>query len=449
MKLKTSILVILYACLSGCSAEPEDVNWPSYRGPQASGIAENYPTPTTWNTAKSENIKWKTPIPGLGHSSPVIWGDRIFITTALSGQQNDSLRVGLYGDIKPVEDQSVHKWFIYCIDKNTGKILWEKLGFEGVPRIKRHPKATHANSTPATDGKHVVTFFGSEGLFCYDMSGKLLWKIDLGQLDSGYYIVPDAQWGFGSSPVIHEDMVIVQCDVQENSFIAAFNILDGKELWRTPREEVPTWGSPTVHSANNRTQVIVNGWKHIGSYDAATGNELWKLKGGGDIPVPTPVVAHGLVFIANAHGKMSPLYAIRLDASGDISLEENSTSNEYVAWSVPRNGAYMLTPLVYGDYIYSCRNNGGLICYQAKTGERIYQQRLAGGGTGFSASPVAADGKLYFTSEIGDIYVIQAGPEFKLLAQNSMDEICMATPAISEGMLFIRTRKNLVAIAAN
>ncbi|NIR53162.1 PQQ-binding-like beta-propeller repeat protein, partial [candidate division KSB1 bacterium] len=182
-------------------------------------------------------------------------------------------------------------------------------------------------------------------------------------------------------------------------------------------------------------------------YDLETGKELWKLSGGGDIPVPTPVVAHDLVFIANAHGGLAPLYAIRLDATGDISLQGNETSNEYVAWGVPRNGAYMQTPLVYGEYIYSCRDNGGLNCYVAKTGDRVYRQRLGSGRTGFTASPVACDGKLYFTSENGEVYVVQAGPEFKLLATNPMTEVCMATPSISEGTLFIRTQHHLVAVA--
>ncbi|MDP7249404.1 MAG: PQQ-binding-like beta-propeller repeat protein [Planctomycetota bacterium] len=442
----TSLLVIS-AAVNVVFAETDGVHWPSFRGPQASGIAKGFETPTKWDVANNENIKWKTPIPGLGHSCPVIWGDRVFVTTAVSGKKDHSLKIGLYGAIAPVNDGSVHKWFIYCIDKNSGKILWQRLGHESVPRVKRHTKATHANSTPATDGKHVVTFLGSEGLFCYGVSGKLLWKNDLGGLDSGYYAVPDAQWGFGSSPIIYEDMVIVQCDVQKNSFIAAFNISDGKEIWRTPRKEVPTWGTPTVHATEERTQIIVNGWKHIGSYDAKSGKELWKLKGGGDIPVPTPIVAHGMVFITNAHGRMAPMYAIRLDAAGDISLGGNSTTNKHIAWSTRRNGAYMQTPLAYGEYLYSCTDGGVLKCYKAKTGELVYQNRLPGRRTGFTPSPVAADGKLYFTSELGEVFVLQTGKEFKLLAKNSMGEICMATPAISEGKLYFRTRGHLVCVS--
>lgn len=429
------------------SAPTGDGNWPSFRGPDARGIATTA-VPTTWNVETGENIRWKTSVPGLGHSSPVIWGDRIFLTSAISGDADPYLKVGLYGDIAPVTDTTAHKWMVYCFDKKSGKLLWERLAHEGVPAIKRHTKSTHANSTPATDGKHLVVFLGSEGLYCYDLDGKLLWQKDFGVLDSGFFMVPQAQWGFASSPIIHNGTVIIQCDVQENSFVAALRVSDGTELWRTPRQEVPTWSTPAVHTSNGRTQVIVNGWKHIGGYDFATGQELWKLTGGGDIPVPTPIVAHDLIFITNAHGRYSPIYAIQTDASGDISLAEGATSNDAIAWSIERGGAYMQTPLVYGDYLYNCRDNGVLSCYDAKSGERLYQERLGGGRTGITASAVAADGKLYYTGEFGDVFVVKAGPEFELLAENSMGEVCMATPAISGGVLYVRTQKHLVAIGA-
>jgi outer membrane protein assembly factor BamB len=289
--------------------------------------------------------------------------------------------------------------------------------------------------------------FGSEGLYCYDLNGKLLWKKDLGVLDSGYYLVAQAQWEFGSSPIIYKDKIFLQCDVQRGSFVAAFSIRDGRELWRTPREEVPTWSSPTVCEVGGRALLLVNGYKHIGGYDAETGKEVWRLKGGGDIPVPTPVVAHDLVFITNAHGRMAPIYAVRLDAAGDISLAENATSNKHVAWMVPRDGAYMITPLVYGDYLYSSKNNGVLYCFEARTGNRVYQERLGDGATGFTASPVAGDGKLYFSSEDGDVYVVKAGSKFELLSKNNMGEVCMATPAISEGVLYFRTQGHVVSIA--
>jgi outer membrane protein assembly factor BamB len=422
------------------------IHWPSFRGPGARGVAEGFRTPTQWDVEQGKNVAWKTPIPGLAHSSPVTYGDRLFVTTAVSGK-DDPLRVGLYGDIAPVQDDTVQEWKVYCLNRKTGKVLWQQTAHRGVPKIKRHTKATHANTTPATDGKNVVACFGSEGLYCYDMNGALRWKKDLGVIDSGFFMVPGAQWGYASSPILHGDRVIVQCDSQKNGFLAAFALKDGRELWRTAREDVPTWSTPTVFTGGGTSQVIVNGWKHIGGYDLETGKEVWRLRGGGDIPVPTPVVAHGLIYITNAHGRMAPIYAIRPTARGDISLSGEATTNAHIAWSTHRDGAYMQTPLVYGDHLYVCRDNGVLHCYDARTGVRLYQERLGTGRTGFSASGVAADGKLYYTSEDGEVFVVQAGPQFKLLAANPLGEICMSTPAISEGKLFFRTRGHVVAIA--
>jgi len=422
-------------------------NWPSFRGANAAGVGDGSAAPASWNVPEKKGVLWKTPVPGLGHSSPVVWGDRVFVTTALSGKPDAGLKVGLYGDIAPVQDDTPHEYRVYCLDRKTGKILWERTAYKGVPKVKRHTKATHANSTAATDGRNVVAFFGSEGLYCYDPSGNLRWKKDFGLLDSGFFMVPDAQWGFASSPVIHGNRVLIQCDVQKGSFVAALDLKDGREVWRTARADVPTWGTPTVCTEGGRAQVVVNGWKHIGGYDLKTGKELWRMTGGGDIPVPTPVVGQGLIFITNAHGRMSPVYAVRPTAAGDITLEGTAQSNAHVAWSVPRGGAYMQTPLVYGDYLYNCRDNGVLTCYEAKTGKQVYQERLGTGRTGFTASAVAADGKLYYTSEEGDVYVVKAGPKFEVLATNPMGEVCMATPAISEGVLLFRTQGHLVAIA--
>jgi outer membrane protein assembly factor BamB len=423
-------------------------NWPSFRGTNAAGVADGHPLPAEWSVPDSRNVRWKTPIPGLGHSSPVVWGGRVYVATSISGADKVELKVGLYGDIGSVNDTSVHRWLIYALDGASGKILWERTATSGVPKIKRHPKATHANTTLATDGQYLVAFFGSEGLYCFDLDGKLIWRKDLGVLDSAFYVVPEAQWEFASSPVIYKDKVLVQCDVLKGSFIAAFSVKDGRELWRTDRDDVPTWGTPTVHVDGGRAQMIVNGYKHAGAYDVETGKERWRLQGGGDIPVPTPVVAHGLVFLTSAHGPLAPIYAIRLDASGDISLKPGETSNQFVAWSYAREGAYMSTPVVYGDYVYSIRTNGVLICYHARTGERMYQTRLGGGTSGFSASPVAGDGKIFIASEDGDVYVVKAGPAYVLLATNAMGDVCMASPALSKGVMYFRTKSQLVAVAA-
>ena len=445
-----AILLLLGVLVSpvGGQKSPAGANWPSFRGSGAAGVADGYPLPSEWNGPTSRNILWKTPVAGLGHSSPIIWGNRLFVSTAISGVEKPELKVGLYGDIGSVQDTTSHRWVVYALDTRSGKVVWENTVVTGVPKVKRHPKATHANSTLATDGQHLVAFFGSEGLYCFDMDGRLLWKRDLGVLDSAYYVAPDAQWEFASSPVIYQGLVLVQCDVLNGSFVAALNIKDGTDLWRTPRTDVPTWGTPTVYADGTNAQMIVNGYKHVGSYDVRTGKQLWRLKGGGDIPVPTPVVADGMVFITNAHGPLAPILAIRLNATGDISLAPNETANQFVAWSYPRDGAYMVTPVVYGDYLYSAKNNGVMSCYEAKTGTKLYQERLGAGTSGFSASPVAGDGKIYFAGEDGDVYVVKAGPKFELLAKNTMGEVCMASLAISGGVLYVRTQSHVVAIAA-
>ena len=417
--------------------------WSHWRGPAQTGVAPG-DAPTTWSDAT--NVAWKVEIPGRGHSSPVVWGNQVCTASAVSGQPDPQLKVGLYGDITSVVDTTEHRWLVICYDKQSGKQLWQQTAHTGVPKVKRHTKSTHASSTLATDGRYVLAFFGSEGLFAYDMNGKPIWKKDFGLLDSGFFMVPDAQWGFGSSPVIHGDQVIIQVDVQKGSFVAALDIKTGNEIWRTPRSDVPTWSTPAVLVAGGRSQVIVNGWTHIGGYDLATGKELWRMTGGGDIPVPTPITAHGLIFITNAHGPGAPVYAVRPGARGDVSLPQGQTSSEHVAWSQSKEGAYMQTPLVYGDQLYVCRDNGVLSVYQAKTGTRLYQERLADGKTGFTASPVAADGKVYFTSEEGDVYVVKAGPQFELLGQNPLGEVILATPAVSEGSLYFRTRGHLVAV---
>jgi outer membrane protein assembly factor BamB len=354
------------------------------------------------------------------------------------------LKVGLYGDIAPVDDDSVHEFQLLCLNRQSGELLWSKTAWKGVPAVKRHPKGSHAASTPATDGKHVATFFGTEGLFVYTVDGELLWKKEFGLLDSGYFRMPKAQWGWASSPVIHDGRVYVQADAQKGSFVAAFDVKTGEQVWRTERKELPTWCTPTVHITDNRRQLILNGWKHIGGYDLDSGKELWKLEGTGDIPVPTPVVAHGLIFITNAHGGPARILAISENAKGNMTID---VDGENMIWTNRRFGAYMQSPFVYGDELYVCRDNGVLTCWDAKTGEQHYRGRLSA-GVGYTASGIAADGKLYYPSEEGEIHVVKAGKEYELLAVNEMGEICMASPAVSAGMLLFRTRTKLVAVKA-
>ncbi len=431
--------------LLSVTAWAADSNWPQFRGPSASGLGAGSP-PTEWNGESGKNIRWKTEIPGLGYSSPVVWGDRIFLTSAVPAAGEAAVKLGLYGDIRPVEGEGAQSFRVYCLDRKSGKILWQREAVAGPPKVKRHPKSSHANPTPATDGKHVVAFFGSEGLYTYDLDGKLAWKKDFGVLESGYFMVPAAQWGFSSSPIIHDGMVLVQADVQKDSFLAAFDVRTGKELWRTARADVPTFSTPAVApytaAGSGGQQVVVNGWKHIGGYDLRTGKELWRLRGGGDIPTPTPLFQDGLIVITNAHGMLRPIYAIRTDAAGDI-----SETRAAVAWSHDRAGNYMQTPLLHNGHGYFCADSGVLTVYQLATGERLYQQRLGSGKSGFTSSPVAAAGRLYITNEEGQTYVLTMGAEYKPLAENELGEAVMSTPAIADGVLYIRGRRHLFAIA--
>jgi outer membrane protein assembly factor BamB len=421
-------------------------NWPSFRGPGASGIADGQGAPLEWDVESGRNVRWKTPLPGMGNSSPIVWGDRVFVTTAISMGGDDTFRSGLYGDVDSVDDESEHIFNVYALDKKTGEILWERTVAKAVPGAKRHLKSTQANSTPVTDGKRVVALFGTIGLLvAYDLDGNLQWKTDVGTLDAGWFYDPSYQWGHASSPIIYEDLVIVQADVYKNSFIAAYRLADGKQVWRTARDEVPSWGSPTVYRGKERHELITNG-STIRGYDPATGKALWRLGPNSEVTVATPIVAHDLFFVTAGYPPARPVYAIRPGASGDISLPENTDSSAAVAWSKSRGGTYIPTPLVYGDYLYTCHNDGRMTCYDAKTGEQIYRARVGGRGGTFTASPVAADGRLYFTDESGEVYVVRAGKTYEDLALNSMGEICMSTPAISDGVMVVRTLKHVYGI---
>ncbi|HEX4948861.1 MAG TPA: PQQ-binding-like beta-propeller repeat protein [Blastocatellia bacterium] len=439
--LTTSLLALPAATYA---AKPEQ-NWPQFRGPNALGVAEGYPTRTSWNIeAKDAGLLWRTEVPGLGHASPILWDNRIYLATAVPKEGKPSLRIGTYGDVGPAQDNDEQRWLLLCYDKKSGQKKWEQLIRTAKPATVRHEKASHANTTLVTDGKHLLAFFGSDGLYCLDMKGKLRWQKDLGNIRVAWRTIT---WGFSSSPALYQDRVVLLCDDVKDPFVTALHLSDGKELWRTSRKGASenSWGTPFIYNDGTRTQVITNGYPFIVSYDLETGKELWRLRGGGDIPVPTPFVAEGMIFITNAHGGKAPLFAIRPTASGDISLADGATSNDSVVWSVPNGGAYLSTPVVYRGYVYAANYNGVLRCYDLKTGERMYEERLGADAT-CTASLVAADGKIYCPVEEGVVHVIKAGPKLEILAKNQMGESCLATPAISQGVMYIRTAASLFAI---
>ena len=422
-------------------------NWPSFRGDGSAGNGDGQRAITEWDGASGKNVKWKTPIPGVANSSPIVWGNRVFATTAVSSAGNNSFKTGLYGDVKPVDDLSSHEWKMYCLDKATGKILWERNAVSGAPHTKRHTKSSQASSTPVTDGRRVVAVFGSAGVMvAWDYSGKELWRVNLGTLDSGWFFDPAFQWGHSSSPIIYRNEVILQADVQKGSFIAAWDVATGKPLWKTERgDEISTWGTPTIARTTDGRDVLVTNGTKVRGYDPASGKQLWTLGPNSEITIGTPVAGNGLVYVTGGYPPVRPIYAINPAAEGDISLQKGQESNQSIAWSNMTEGTYIPTPLLYDGYLFTLNINGVLTAYDPQTGKRAFRGRVGTGGA-FSASPVGADGRLYIASEDGEVYVISATPDMKQLAKNDMKEVIMATPAISDGLIVLRTMGHLYGV---
>jgi outer membrane protein assembly factor BamB len=437
--MKRLALLVLFVSATTINAQ----DWPSFRGPNASGVAEGTNPPMTWDLEKSQNVLWKTNIPGLSHSSPIVWGNSIFVITAISSDANPIFKAKDRG-IGLANDDVRHTWMIFALDKRNGRVLWSEKAYEGVPRAKRHVKATQANSTPVTDGRYVVALFGSEGLACYDTKGTLLWKQDLGVLNPGLWDDKESSWGHASSPIIYRDLVIVQADGHKQSFIAAFNLKDGKQAWRVERNEITSWTTPTIYQGKDRVELIANGGRYIRGYDPFTGKELWRFADNDtEVKMQAPLVAHDLIYITGGYPPGRKMYAFRPGAVGDISLKPGEDKNAFLAWTTSKGSPYTPTPIIYGSELYVLADNGVLSAYDAKTGENIYQQRLP---TSFSASPVAADGKLYLSSEDGDVFVVKTGRQYELLSRNTMSQPLMSTPALTDGMLILRGDNAIYAL---
>jgi outer membrane protein assembly factor BamB len=434
--------IALFALVVAASAQ----NWPSFRGPGASGVSDGQNLPVRWDAQRRVNVLWKTELHGLAHSSPVVWGDRVFLTTAVSSKPGATFKPGLYGEGTASDDLSAHQWKVICLERATGKVLWERTAYQGVPKEKRHIKSTYANATPATDGRVVVAFFGSQGLYAYSLAGDLLWKRDLGRFDVGAYDAPEFEWGTASSPILYKDLVIVQCDQQKGSFITALDAKTGATVWRTERNELPSWGTPAIFPTKARAELVTNGANFIRGYDPASGKELWRLGGSSKITAPTPVASDDLIIVASGRRPEAPIFAIRAGASGDITPASGESRSQSVAWSKGQRGPYMPTPLIYGGSVYILGNAGIFDCYALADGQEIYRQRIPDAGSGFSASPVESDGKIYLSGEDGEIVVVKAGPKFELLARNDMADPVMATPAISGGIILIRSQHYVWAI---
>jgi outer membrane protein assembly factor BamB len=421
-------------------------HWPSFRGPEAAGIAERQNLPDDWSPATGTNILWRTTIPGLAHSSPIVWGDVLFVTSAISSRPDATFKPGLYGDGDASDDRSAHRWMLYAIDKRTGRIRWERTAAQGEPRNKRHIKSTYASSSPATNGRIVVAWFGSEGIHAYDFDGGLRWSVDFGRVDMGAFDIPSYEWGPASSPIIWNGLVIVQCDTQTDSFLLALNAETGATVWKTDRQELPSWGTPTIVETAAGPELVTNASNFVRGYDPKSGRELWRLGGSSKLTAPTPIFANGLHIVASGRAPERPVFAVRPGARGDVTPAAGATANTYVAWSKTGRGSYMPTPLAYRGILYVLANNGVFDTYDITTGKENYRQRLPLVGSGYSASPVAADGKIYLSNEDGEMLVIEAGASFKHLATNSMGEMLMATPALSQGVMYVRGSHTLFAI---
>ncbi|HEV3204702.1 MAG TPA: PQQ-binding-like beta-propeller repeat protein [Gemmataceae bacterium] len=418
-----------------------DANWPQFRGSKALGISEEANLPDAWST--NQNVVWKSEIPGRGWSSPIVWDEKIFVTSVINEGKYETAKKGLYfgGDrLKPSPD--VHRWMVYCLDFQTGKIAWEKMVHKGVPEITHHIKNSLASETPVSDGKRVYAYFGNLGVFCFDLNGKELWSKKLGSYRTRF------GWGTAASPVLHKDRLYVVNDNEENSFLICLDAATGKEIWKVDRDEKSNWATPFIWENGQRTEIVTPGSGKVRAYDLE-GKLLWEFSGMSPITIATPFTANGYLYISSGYvmSPQRPVYAIRPGASGDISLKGEDTNNQYIAWFQKQAAPYNPSPLVYGDYLYVLKDRGFFSCLEAKTGKEVYKdQRIGPGANSFTSSPWAYDGKIFCLSEDGDTFVLQAGPEFKLLGKNSLDELCMATPALSQGSLFIRTESKLYRI---
>jgi outer membrane protein assembly factor BamB len=460
------IMAICFLCTASPRARGVD-QWAQFRGARGAGIADESNLPVHWSV--TDNVAWSIEVPGRGWSSPIIWGKKIFITSAISPSSFKKPQTGIFGNdyiaeliakgLSPAEANRLSnerdiettaeltadvQWMVYCIDADTGRIEWAREAYKGKPFMGRHRKNSFASETPVTDGERVYAYFGNVGLFCYSMKGDLVWsrKWDPHKM----YL----DFGTASSPVLHGDRIYIQNDNEEDCFLAAVDKMTGKEVWRVSRNagtgRKSDWATPHVWENRLRTEVIAIGRGQAISYDL-DGKEVWRLKGLKGQAAPLAISDSSLLYVGTGDqtGVIRPMFAVRPGAAGDISLNSAETGNAYVAWFLDKASAYMPSPLVYRDRMYVVYDNGICAAYDSGTGKQIYKARIGTGAT-FSSSPCAADGRIFCLSEDGDTYVLQAGDEYKLMAQNSLGEMCLATPAIANGSLFIRTITKLYRI---
>lgn len=430
------ILSFAYICAA-------DEYWPRFRGPSADGVgADHDGLPITWS--RENNVRWVADVEGWGWSCPIVWGDRVFLATVVSDQQNLTPNKGLYlGQGVRDPAKGIHHWLVLCFDMNTGKQLWKHEAHTGTPKVPRHPKSTYAAETAVTDGKRLYVLFGDLGLYCYDLDGNPLWSQS---------IKPEKtfmDYGAAASPVVHQDQVIVVYDNFGESWIAAFDTETGQQKWKTPRDETHSWATPFVWKNELRTEIVVPGKKRNRSYSLG-GKLLWEFDGQmSNLVIPSPFAAHGLCYIASGYvgDAHRPTFAIRPGASGDITPKGDFADSEFIQWYQPTASAYNTTQIVYGDYLYTLYDQGFITCHDAKTGRQVYGKKRFSPAGSFTSSPVAYNGHVFCLSEDGLTYVVKAGPEFEVIARNELDELCLSSPAVVGDKLLIRTASKLYCLS--
>ena len=426
------IPIVLFVALATLAAE----DWPQFRGSQAGVGADHPDLPDSWST--TENVRWRVDVPGLGWSSPIVWGDHVFLTTVVNSGQQEPPKPGFYLGDWPAST-APHRWMVYDVDYASGKVRWAKEVGGNAPAKAKHLKTSYASETPVTDGERVYVYFANLGLFALDFAGNQIWSKPIGPFKTRN------NWGTGASPVLHQGRVYIVNDNDEQSFLAAYDARTGQEIWRVDRKEGTNWSTPFAWQNELRTEIVTSGSDRVRSYDLS-GKLLWEFSGMSSISIPTPFERFGLLYISSGYiaDPMRPAYAIRPGASGDISLKPGETSNTYIVWSAAAGAPYNPTPLVYGDTYYTLFDRGFFTSHDAKTGKEIYpRQRITGEASGVTSSPWAYNNRVFAMSEEGDTYVIQAGTDFKVLGKNSLNEMTLATPAVARGSLFVRTASKL------
>ncbi|HEY5914034.1 MAG TPA: PQQ-binding-like beta-propeller repeat protein [Verrucomicrobiae bacterium] len=439
--LRLSAFLVLPVCASS-AATPDDANWPQFRGPGARGISSNSRIPEEWSA--TENVAWKRDIPGRSWSSPIVWGDHVFVVTAVSSGETEAAKKGLYlGGERPNAARPEHQWKMFCLDLDSGAVRWERLLHQGTPAQPKHLKNTFASETPVTDGQTVYALIGNVGVFALAFDGTLKWSNPIPPQTTRY------GWGPAASPVLHHDRLYMVNDNDQRSYLLALDKASGKEIWRTDRDEKSNWSTPYVWENRRRTEIVTAGTGAVRSYDLE-GKLLWSLKGMSSITIATPYADGDLLYVTSGFimDKKRPIYAIRPGAGGDISLAPGQTNNASITWCQPLAAPYNPSTLVYDGRLYVLYDLGELSAFDARTGTPLFTRQKLAQGLHLTASPWAANGRVFCLNEDGVTFVVRAGDRFELLHTNKLadDDMCMASPALAGDRLLIRTAVRLYCI---